>query len=171
MAGLERYAVLQIIDDKWREHLRDMDELKEGIYLRAYGQKDPVLEYKKEAFELFQAMIREIDVDVVAMVFKFWPETQVMRNAEPRPRPVAPAAPRDRSNVSASRGLRFTHANAAGLGLGDNPEKIVDAAMKPDSVTEAEEAPQPVTRDNPKVGRNDPCYCGSGKKFKHCHGR
>jgi preprotein translocase subunit SecA len=171
MANLERYAVLQVIDDKWREHLRDMDELKEGIYLRQYGQKDPVLEYKREAFDLFRAMIREIDLEVIAFVFKFWPEQQTMRNAEPRQRPVAPAVQRDRSNVSTSRGLRFTHQSAAGLGLGDNPERAVEKSMQPDTAMEAAEAPQPVMRENPKIGRNDPCYCGSGKKFKHCHGQ
>jgi preprotein translocase subunit SecA len=181
MQGLERFAVLSVIDERWREHLREMDDLKEGIYLRAYGQRDPLVEYKKEAFELFQQMIAEINQEVISTVFRTFPDPRfAQRPPEPRQRPVGQGQPRERrATVTSSRQLRFTHANTAGLGLGANPEAVVDAMVDPSrqeatasSATETDAPkPRPVVREEPKIGRNDPCYCGSGKKYKHCHGR
>ncbi len=190
MGNLERFAVLHIIDERWREHLREMDELKEGIYLRAYGQKDPLLEYKKEAFEIFSRMIEEIDVEVMSFAFRYYPEARIQRAPEQqRRRPVAeqqqsPAQglPRDRSTTTSTRQLRFTHASTAGMGLATDPETAAalansDAAPSGDGASRADasadiadDAQKTVVRDNPKIGRNDLCYCGSGKKYKHCHG-
>jgi preprotein translocase subunit SecA len=185
MANLERYAVLSIIDDKWREHLRDMDDLKEGIYLRAYGQRDPLVEYKKEAFTLFQQMIGDINTEVISFVYRTYPEVRGPQGsqvgmAQPRSRPTAgaPAAGgRPQRTTTSSQPLRFTHSSAAGMGLGANPEAVVDSVMatggdangggEPDGASAAPQA----MRAEPKVGRNDPCYCGSGRKYKHCHGR
>jgi preprotein translocase subunit SecA len=195
MANLERFAVLHIIDERWREHLREMDELKEGIYLRAYGQKDPLLEYKQEAFNIFSRMIGEIDVEVMSFAFRYYPEARIQRAPEqPRRRPVAqpqqgggatPGLPRERSSMTSTRQLRFTHASTAGMGLATDPEAAAaltgnnaasssgdGAGRQSTPAGDAEEAtPRTVVRENPKIGRNDPCYCGSGKKFKHCHGR
>ena len=184
MGNLERFAVLHIIDERWREHLREMDELKEGIFLRAYGQRDPVVEYKKEAFEIFSRMIKEIDVEVMSFVFRYVPEVRAPRQTESvrtnpanEQRPVGDGLPRERSSTSSTRRLRFTHASTSGMGLGTDPEMAAALGTNPQqqentaSASDAEvELPRTVTRDNPKVGRNDPCYCGSGKKFKHCHG-
>jgi preprotein translocase subunit SecA len=191
MGNLERFAVLHIIDERWREHLREMDELKEGIHLRAYAQRDPLVEYKKEAFELFTRMIEEIDVEVMSFVFRYFPETRPQqRQSEARPRQQQQGGtegglPRDRgSNTSSTRRLRFTHASAAGMGLGSDPEGAALAsaagaqpatgeAVAEDGTPVAQEnqvVPHTVVREQPKIGRNDPCYCGSGKKFKHCHG-
>jgi preprotein translocase subunit SecA len=180
MGALERYFVLSVIDDKWREHLRAMDELKEGIYLRAFGQRDPLVEYKKEAFELFSQMITDINVEVMSNVYKYFPEVRNQRPAvESRPRGGGEATglPRERSSsVTGSRRLRFTHANTAGMGLVTDPAAVVDAseATVPadGGTTDASEpAVRQVVRQGDKIGRNDPCYCGSGKKYKHCHGR
>jgi preprotein translocase subunit SecA len=189
MGNLERFAVLHIIDERWREHLREMDELKEGIGLRAYAQRDPIVEYKKEAFELFQRMITEIDVEVMSFAYRYFPEVRDQRQGggrqeggEVRAR-QAGGLPRDRSNAntSSTRRLRFTHASTAGMGLGSDPEAAAAVAAgnqaqgngggAQQAEAPADALPRTVTRDNPKVGRNDPCYCGSGKKFKHCHGR
>ncbi|MDB5036225.1 MAG: preprotein translocase subunit SecA [Chlorobi bacterium] len=181
MANLERYAVLSIIDERWREHLRDMDELKEGIYLRAYGQKDPVLEYKKEAFEIFSKMIQDIDVEVMSFVYRYYPEIPGRApEARRRPNPSNQGLPRERRTTSSTRQLRFTHANASGMGLNADPETAAAVAAAGGEVPgtvdagggeEAQPVQRTVVRDNPKVGRNDLCYCGSGKKFKHCHGQ
>ena len=182
MAQLERYAVLSVIDDKWREHLRDMDDLKEGIYLRAYGQKDPLVEYKREAFNLFQQMIGEINTEVISFVYRTYPEVRQPMGApqgmlEPRQRQSAIPQGRSQRTTTSSQPLRFTHSTAAGMGLGTNPEAAIDSVMA--HGPEADHgggdtggaAPAPQVREAPKVGRNDPCYCGSGRKFKHCHGR
>jgi preprotein translocase subunit SecA len=180
MANLERYAVLSIIDDKWREHLRDMDDLKEGIYLRQYGQRDPLVEYKKEAFELFQQMISEINTEVISFVYRTFPEVRQGRQQagaveQPRTRATAPPqGGRPQRTTTASQPLRFTHANAAGLGLGSNPEAAgasVIANVPDDDASQGTVNPAPQLRAEPKIGRNDPCYCGSGRKYKHCHGR
>jgi preprotein translocase subunit SecA len=181
MGALERHFVLNVIDEKWREHLRAMDELKEGIYLRAYGQRDPLVEYKKEAFELFQQLIGEINTDVVAHVFRYYPEVRGAGVRTPEGRQQQVALPREQraSNTSSTRRLRFTHANAAGLGLGANPNAAVDemeggatdGGATATGAETGEAAQRTVVREGPKIGRNDPCYCGSGKKYKHCHGR
>jgi preprotein translocase subunit SecA len=145
MARLERYAVLSVIDEKWKEHLREMDDLKEGIGLRAYGQKDPLVEYKSEAFHLFVSLISEIRNDVVSFCFKFFPqepdEVQAKRAKQQRMRTI--------KDSSVNMGMQ-----------------------KSDTATESTNRgkQQPVKVEK-KVGRNDPCPCGSGKKYKNCHGK
>ncbi|MCE7935737.1 MAG: preprotein translocase subunit SecA, partial [Chlorobi bacterium CHB2] len=184
MAQLERFAMLHVIDDKWREHLRAMDELKEGIHLRSFSQRDPLVEYKKEAYGLFTQLISDINLEVINLVFRYEPELR-MRQPEPqRRRPVATASdgmPRQRgNNVSASRPLNYTHRNATGMGMAATTAQEMEAAA---AAVEAGEEPTPrggepqqpaiqtMMREQPKIGRNDPCFCGSGKKYKHCHGR
>ncbi len=146
MARLERYAVLSVIDEKWKEHLREMDDLKEGIGLRAYGQKDPLLEYKAEAFNLFLALLEQIRNEVISFVFKFFPQM--------------PDEVQTRRRVQAQR-ISTIKDNVTNMGLHAQP---VDG----EAVRRGK--PQPV-RVEAKVGRNDPCPCGSGKKYKNCHGK
>ncbi len=147
MARLERYAVLSVIDDKWKEHLREMDDLKEGIGLRAYGQKDPLLEYKSESYGLFLTLLEQIRNEVVAFCFKFWPQAP----AEVQNRRVTQAQRMQTIKDSADNlGLRAT---AGGDGEGGHRVKL-----------------QPIKVEQ-KTGRNKPCPCGSGKKFKNCHGK
>ncbi|MEJ5351999.1 MAG: preprotein translocase subunit SecA [Melioribacteraceae bacterium] len=144
MARLERYAVLSVIDEKWKEHLREMDDLKEGIGLRAYGQKDPLLEYKAEAYNLFVQLLEHIRNDVISFAFKFWPQAPVeVQGRRPTPQ----------------QRLHTIKDSADNLGLRAQPqEKVAQVKQKPIRVEE-------------KVGRNDPCPCGSGKKYKNCHGK
>lgn len=143
MARLERYAVLSVIDHKWKEHLREMDDLKEGIGLRAYGQKDPLVEYKSEAFKLFISLTDQIRAEIVSFCFKFFPQ--------------APEDVKERRRPSPARMIE-TKANTTNIGFSGNREPQQDIKIQP---IKAEE----------KVGRNEPCPCGSGKKYKHCHGK
>jgi preprotein translocase subunit SecA len=144
MARLERYAVLSVIDHKWKEHLREMDDLKEGIGLRAYGQKDPLVEYKVEAFKLFTELLVQIRDEVVSFAFKFFPQAaEEVQTRRRRP---------------AGR-IKEIKQSTDNIGMTSQPAKEV-----------AEVKVQPV-RVAAKVGRNDPCPCGSGKKYKNCHGK
>ncbi len=153
MANLERMVTLQVIDERWKEHLREMDDLKEGINLRAYGQKDPVLEYKAEAFNMFAQMIEMINNEVLGMVYKLFP--------------AAPEQVQIRRPSHAPRQMMMTHEESLGLGFHGNrepaPSENVEGRPKAGKQ-------QPVRVDE-KIGRNDPCPCGSGKKYKNCHGR
>jgi preprotein translocase subunit SecA len=145
MGRLERYAVLSVIDHKWKEHLREMDDLKEGIGLRAYGQRDPLVEYKAEAFKLFTTLLNEIRNEVVSFTFKFWPQ--------------APEEVQARRRTPSSRLMESKQATT-NIGLTPRAQEMSAPAGKP----------QPVIAGD-KVGRNDPCPCGSGKKYKQCHGK
>ncbi|HUU46048.1 MAG TPA: SEC-C metal-binding domain-containing protein, partial [Acidobacteriota bacterium] len=142
MRQLERVALLRVIDERWKEHLYEMDQLKTGIGLRAYGQRDPLIEYKKEGFAAFQQLMDTIDQETVEMIYR-------LQVAPPRT---------DDASMDASR-MRAVHAEATAMGYGGIPEE----ARKPGKA-------KPVRRDQAKVGRNDPCPCGSGKKYKKCHG-
>ncbi|MCC6864780.1 MAG: preprotein translocase subunit SecA [Ignavibacteria bacterium] len=151
IAQIERFAVLTVIDDKWKEHLREMDDLKEGINFRAYGQKDPLIEYKKDGFELFVQMLEDISKDVINFVFKF--TTQEQKVEVPQQRQKMPQR------------MTTIKANADGVGLKMTPEQSDDLQNQPGEVKK-----MPV-KVGPKIGRNDPCPCGSGKKYKNCHGK
>jgi len=142
----ERNLMLQMVDQHWREHLAALDHLRQGIHLRGYAQKNPKQEYKREAFELFSDMLDRIKQDVVKYVLT----VQVRSQQDVQAVEEAPAA----SNV------RYQHA--------DYEEALAVAAA---DAAPAALAPPPFTRVGQKVGRNDACPCGSGKKFKHCHGR
>ncbi|MCF8242550.1 MAG: SEC-C domain-containing protein, partial [Melioribacteraceae bacterium] len=145
MARLERYAVLSVIDEKWKEHLREMDDLKEGIGLRAYGQKDPLLEYKGESFQLFLQLLKSIRDEVITFCFKFFPQ---------EPEEIQRQRQRPSQNIST---IKESVTNM-GLSAQGQDEGARRGKQKP------------VVRVEEKVGRNDPCPCGSGKKYKHCHG-
>jgi preprotein translocase subunit SecA len=143
MAKLERYAVLSVIDEKWKEHLREMDDLKEGIGLRAYGQKDPLLEYKGEAFNLFVSLLESIRNETVSFCYKFWPQ--------------APEEVQERRQTAQRMTTQKDSAINLGIQGGQPDEGAKRGKQKPVKVEQ-------------KVGRNQPCPCGSGKKYKHCHG-
>jgi len=147
MARLERFAVLSVIDQKWKEHLREMDDLKQGIGLRAYAQKDPLVEYKGEAFNLFVSLLDQVRNDVVSFTFKFFPH--------------APEEIQQRRRQAVSRVMESKQSTT---NIGLSPGARQQAA--PYSSGKA----QPV-KVGEKVGRNDPCPCGSGKKYKQCHGK
>ncbi len=158
--SLERYAILRVIDGKWRDHLYEMDGLKEGVGLRAYGQKDPLIEYKKEGFDLFQAMLDDVNGEALRYIFR----------AQPVQEPAAAPLPSRQTRTPAlsyshaeSSGVAYTHA-AQGGGMGDGGQ----ASAATQGASPAGK-PQPVRVEH-TVGRNDPCPCGSGKKYKKCHG-
>ena len=145
MGRLERFAVLHVIDEKWKDHLREMDDLKEGIGLRAYGQKDPLLEYKGEAYKLFVTLMEEIKNEIVSFCFKFFPqEPEEIKEQRKSP-----------------QRMRMVKDNDTNLGLQGGGQQDEGARRGKQ---------QPVVAEV-KVGRNDPCPCGSGKKYKHCHGK
>ncbi len=158
---LERIILLDVVDSKWKDHLRNMDNLREGIGLRAYGQKDPLVEYKREAFEAFQEMIHVIKEDTLAFIFRVQPAVKVPGDQErpPLPMPAKKSAP-----------LQFIHPEAASAVK--NAISAVETPENSDLSGESVNGPsRPVIHSEEKVGRNDPCPCGSGKKYKKCHGR
>jgi len=147
----ERYVTLQIIDAHWREHLAALDHLRQGIHLRGYAQKNPKQEYKREAFELFGAMVEAVKLEV----------TKTLTAVEIRTREEVPQAD-DSQHVENVR-LQHAEYEDAVVGDGNGDTAIAEAATKKKA--------QPIVRHTQKVGRNDPCPCGSGKKYKHCHGK
>jgi len=147
---IEKQVMLQVLDNHWKEHLAAMDQLRQGIGLRAYAQKNPKQEYKREAFEMFQGLLSRIKHDTV----RFLVRLQVRREEDVN------ALEQRRREEEARQRLAFQHAEAAALG-----------EEAPASASGAPRAPTPFVREDLKVGRNEPCPCGSGKKFKQCHGR
>ena len=173
MGALERFLLLQIIDERWREHLYDMDYLREGIHLRGFAQIDPLVAYKNEAFTLFGDLMNSVWTDFARMIFNVAGQRRGAQRRRRRRRrrslPAPPAAPPARGRVSysgghsaAGAGALAAAAAAAGAGGDDAGYDEPDEAMP---VVE-----QRVLDDEQQVGRNDPCWCGSGKKFKSCHG-
>ena len=151
-AGFERSVMLQTIDQHWREHLSALDYLRQGIHLRGYAQKNPKQEYKREAFELFGAMIEAVKLEVI----------KTLTAVEIRTR--EDIKPDDESHVE---NVKPIHPSS---GAGAEPE--ADYAGNGDvAIAEAATKKRPVVRHGQKVGRNDPCPCGSGRKYKHCHGK
>ena len=159
---LERHILLDIVDAQWKDHLLTLDHLKEGIGLRGYGQKDPLVEFKKEAFTLFEDMMDRIDTEAVRFLFLVRPaERPAGRSCGPstcagtvqgRPHGSGAAAPASAIARQIEQRQRRQQQN---LQFQAGPAQA--------------EAPKPV-RAGAKVGRNDPCPCGSGKKYKKCHG-
>jgi preprotein translocase subunit SecA len=173
----ERMIMLQIVDTQWKDHLYALDHLKEGIGLRGYGQRDPLVEYKKESYNMFQALMDRIDEEILRWVFLAQP---VPPGPEREERPAAaeaivpPAAkPRAREPELALAGARPAPRNLTfndpGALLSGSRSALGAAAAPKESQGGTDEV-QTVRRDTPKVGRNDPCPCGSGKKYKKCHG-
>ena len=152
LRNFEKHILLRILDDKWKEHLATMDHLRQGIHLRGYAQKNPKQEYKREAFELFQQMLDDIKFDAI----KILSHVQVQQDDRTE------EMERQRREELARR-MQFEHAQAQAAVEGEQDESV----PAPDS----EDDHQPFVREGRKVGRNEPCPCGSGKKFKQCHGK
>ena len=171
LTRVERDIMLQIVDQQWKDHLYSLDHLKEGIGLRGYGQRDPLVEYKKESFALFQAMLKRIEEEMVRYVWWLKPmverdggEPKVAMPARPaarRPQALSYSSPSDQPPSLFGGRAAAPPAPAAG---NDLMQDRAPARVGGDDVIKT------VKRDEPKIGRNDPCYCGSGKKFKKCHG-
>jgi preprotein translocase subunit SecA len=165
---VERDIMLQIVDAQWKDHLYSLDHLKEGIGLRGYGQRDPLIEYKKESFALFQAMKERVDEEIVRYLWWLRPilneEAPVARRpAARRPPPLILNDPGTES-ASVLAGARAQAPQASPF-TRSQPQQ-----QQPPRVGGDDAIPKTVRRDEPKVGRNDPCPCGSGKKYKKCHG-
>ncbi len=147
---IEKAIMLQQLDSHWREHLAAMDYLRQGIHLRSYAQKNPKQEYKREAFELFTAMLDRVKHDTVSMLSRMQLRTQAEIDAEEEAR-----------QRRLARAMQFQHAA---------PEQVTAPQPQPEEAPQGPAQISQFVRDTRKVGRNEPCPCGSGKKFKHCHG-
>jgi preprotein translocase subunit SecA len=152
-----RHFYLEEIDAQWIDHLKSMDQLREGIGLRGYGQKDPKIEYKKEGFEMFRQMMDRLSANVSYKLFRLRLERQQQQGAQQQQQP-AQREEKLPEFKHKERRMVAQHASAGGAGGGDG-----QAAAEP-------EKQKTVRREAPKVGRNEPCPCGSGKKYKKCHG-
>jgi preprotein translocase subunit SecA len=164
MRAVERFVLLQFIDQRWREHLYDMDYLREGIHLRGFAQIEPIVAYKNEAFTLFEDLMASIWQDFTRMIFNL--EVEALEEEE------APEQRYEPSGTSTRPG-RVSYSGGGGA----EPTALALAAaggVTEEYVEEEFEAPPPVVQrvlsEEQTVGRNDPCWCGSGKKFKKCHG-
>lgn len=151
MSRLEKYIMLQVLDSLWKEHLQTMDHLRHGIHLRAYAQKNPKQEYKREAFELFERMLETLKHDVV----RYLSHVQIRREDE------LEQLEQQRREEEAQKKMQFQHAEVTAL----------ETVAEDEGGGLAEAIPATFVREEPKVGRNDVCPCGSGKKYKHCHGK
>src|SRR5688500_18969365 len=164
---VERDIMLQIVDSQWKDHLYSLDHLKEGIGLRGYGQKDPLVEYKKESFALFTAMKDRIEEEIVRYLWRLTPVIGE-EGAEP-PSPVRQPAARRPSQLTLSGPSQSPAPSPFGAIRGSGSASAVAEPPRP-ARTGGDDAIRQVKREEPKVGRNDPCPCGSGKKYKKCHG-
>jgi len=158
-----RHFFLEEIDQCWIEHLKTMDALREGIGLQGYGQKDPKKEYKKAGFSLFAEMMDRIQQNVVTKLFR----VQIQKQEEAKAIPAL----QDKERETIEKGVADKEE--------DNPDNADEAAQKKSAKKAGGKArtagdgatTAPIKRERPKVGRNDPCPCGSGKKYKKCHGK
>jgi preprotein translocase subunit SecA len=162
---VERDIMLQIVDAQWKDHLYSLDHLKEGIGLRGYGQRDPLVEYKKESFALFTAMKDRVEEEIVRYL---WRLTPVAGDASEQA-PVRPAPPRRPPQQITLSSPSTSPPSPFGAVGGSAPPAVRQGTPRP-ARTGGDDVIRQVKRDEPKVGRNDPCPCGSGKKYKKCHG-
>ncbi|MDE0349650.1 MAG: SEC-C metal-binding domain-containing protein, partial [Gammaproteobacteria bacterium] len=146
MRVVEKQIMLTILDQKWKEHLATMDHLRQGIHLRAYAQKQPKQEYKREAFVLFQELLQQIKRDVIRLLCRVQVEREGQIDEVER-----------RRREEQERRMRYQHAAAATSGA--------------EAPSPADPRPATFVRGERKIGRNEPCPCGSGKKYKHCCGK
>lgn len=147
MRQIEKAVFLEVLDSQWRDHLALMDQLRQGIHLRGYAQKNPKQEYKRESFELFAAMLERIKHDVITLLSR----VQIHSEEE--------IAALEAQRRALEQQMEFQHANVSAM-QGES-----------EAAPDAEEPHKPFVREGRKVGRNEPCPCGSGKKYKHCHGK
>ncbi len=155
MRGVEKQVMLRQLDHHWKEHLAAMDHLRQGIGLRSYAQKNPKQEYKREAFEMFGAMLEQVKHDTISILSRIRVQSEDDVNEMNERR-------------RAAENMKYQHAQASPLGGSPPPQ-----AARPGGAPGAQAAPAvtPFTREGRKVGRNEPCPCGSGKKYKQCHGK
>jgi preprotein translocase subunit SecA len=153
MRHMERIVFLQVIDSKWKDHLYAMDNMREGIGLRAYGQRDPLIEYKREAFEMFSQMVSSIEEEALEMLFK-----------------LQPVRPERFRGVFSGVSQQMVHPEISGLQAPPEETVVPQNPMFGPGQVASRPAAVP-TQPKVKVGRNDPCPCGSGKKYKKCCGR
>ena len=150
----EKFVLLKTLDDHWKEQLASMDYLRQSVGLRGYAQKNPKQEYKRESFELFSHMLDEYKKEVVGTLAKV--QVQDPAEVERAEAQAQAAAPQE---------VSYEHASAESATASAPPATNQGPSASSGPIDE------PFTRDEPKVGRNDPCYCGSGKKYKRCHGK
>ena len=161
MREVERQIMLQVLDNQWKDHLANMDQLRQGIGLRAYAQKNPKQEYKRESFEMFEDLLNNIKIETIRFLshIQVTSEEDMQKLEEQRRRE--------------QEGREYQHAATENLTQEGSVKGSVKGAVK--GVVKAAGKPaqpqQPLHRQGPKVGRNDPCPCGSGKKYKQCHGK
>jgi preprotein translocase subunit SecA len=167
MRQLEKLVMLRIIDNLWQDHLDEMDYLRTGVGLRGYGQRDPLIEYKEEAYKLYQQLIASINDQIAKTIFK----VTIIKQ------PLAPVRGMAVKQDAPSLPLAAPRPETTGMAGGDTEVKTYQrsggaGAPLPSETKAAPTGPtRTVTREDPKVGRNDPCPCGSGKKYKKCHGK
>jgi preprotein translocase subunit SecA len=156
MRHLEKAITLQVLDSQWKEHLAAMDHLRQGIGLRGYAQKNPKQEYKREAFEMFQALLGRVKQEVVTLLSKIQIRTEnEVERLEAERREQAPQS------------MNFVHPDMEGH---ESPAAQSEGGAQPEQPP-LKPVEQPFVRQTRKIGRNEPCPCGSGKKYKQCHGR
>jgi len=155
LGGLERYIVINAIDHHWQEHLTEMEELRRSIGLRSYGQKDPLSEYKGEAYRFFEELMNNVRLQICTTLFRSATNRDAFENLF----------------AILSRSARLQGPDAAPTALAAATQAAAPAGAAPAASAEEIKLPSvTIRRDTPKVGRNDPCPCGSGKKYKNCHG-
>jgi preprotein translocase subunit SecA len=161
MREIERFLTLQVVDGRWREHLDAMDYLRDGVHLRAMAQKDPLVEYRGEGHAMFEELGRAIREEVVLTLFHVELQQEDTSQLQPQQQPQALSYEHE---IAAGADVIAGAAGAAGAGAAATAlaAPVASAGIPP--------APKPVVNEHRDIGRNDPCWCGSGKKFKRCHG-
>jgi len=169
--------MLQIVDTQWKDHLYSLDHLKEGIGLRGYGQRDPLVEYKKESYQMFQALMDRIDEEILRWTFLYQPivppegRSDDAADAPIRPRgPLGTPGAARRGPALAMAGARSAPRNLSFNDPSASPTAFARSAQPREAEGGADGPVQTIRREGKKVGRNDPCPCGSGRKYKKCHG-
>jgi preprotein translocase subunit SecA len=169
MRELERYVILQVVDQRWREHLDAMDYLREGVHLRAMAQKDPLVEYRHEGHIMFEELGAQIREEVVLTLF----------HAQLAPEEADELQRAQQQAAANGAGLQYAHESlagadaiaAAGGGVSTGATGTATLSLAGGSSTSTAGGPRPIVKsERENIGRNDPCWCGSGKKFKKCHG-
>jgi preprotein translocase subunit SecA len=171
----QRMIMLQIVDSQWKDHLYSLDHLKEGIGLRGYGQRDPLVEYKKESYQMYQGLMDRIDEEILRWTFLYQPivapEGGAGREDAPlRGRPIAGAAVREPELALAGTRSARPRSNLSFNDPSATPTAFARVAQPREAEGGSDAAVQTVRREGKKIGRNEPCPCGSGKKYKKCHG-
>ena len=151
MRHFEKSVMLQFLDSMWKDHLGAMDHLRQGIHLRGYAQKNPKQEYKREAFELFTQMLDDIKFEVIAILSKVQVQAQ--------------------EDVDKAEEQRRAQAEATQMNFQKTDASAMQEATSQEAPPPQQEDHTPYVREGRKIGRNEPCPCGSGKKFKQCHGK